>query len=223
METPVQLKNVPLFRGLTPAELEEIRACLHEKSYAEGDTLFHETGSCERVFIVRTGRVKVFRMSTGGREQVLETLGPGDTCACNPGSVEWACASSAEALTACTVWFLSRDNYVRMVNTRANVSHALNRLFAEKLNKLSCLVEDVSLNDVRKRLAKFLLDLRAESASDTLQVPFTRQEIAQRIGTARETVARHLYEMKRKKLIEIKPKQIVLLNKAGLQKILSGV
>lgn len=223
METPVQLKNVPLFRGLTPAELEEIRACLHEKSYAKGDTLFHETGSCERVFIVRTGRVKVFRMSTGGREQVLETLGPGDTCACNPGSVEWACASSAEALTACTVWFLSRDNYVRMVNTRANVSHALNRLFAEKLNKLSCLVEDVSLNDVRKRLAKFLLDLRAESTSDTLQVPFTRQEIAQRIGTARETVARHLYEMKRKKLIEIKPKQIVLLNKAGLQKILSGV
>lgn len=223
METPIQLKNVPLFRGLTAAELDEMRACLHERCYAKGERLFHEADSCERVFIVRAGRVKVFRMSTGGREQVLETLGPGDTCACNPGSTQWACASSAEALTSCTVWYLSRDNYVRMVNTRSNVSHALNRLFADKLNKLSCLVEDVSLNDVRKRLAKFLLDQRTESSSDVLQLPFTRQEIAQRIGTARETVARHLYDMKRKKLIEIKPKQIILLNRAGLQKILSGV
>ncbi|MCG3175237.1 MAG: CRP-like cAMP-activated global transcriptional regulator [Candidatus Omnitrophica bacterium] len=222
MDTPIQLKNVPLLQGLTPSELEEVRACLREKSFAKGEALFHESASCERVFIVKTGRVKVYRMSTSGREQVIETLEPGDTCACNPGSAAWTCSSSAEAVVPTTVWFLSRDSYVRIVNTRTNVSHALNRLFAEKLSKLSCLVEDVSLNDVRKRLVKFLLDLRADSRSDTLEVPFTRQEIAQRIGTARETVARHLYELKRKHLIDIKSRQIVLLNKPGLQKILSG-
>ncbi len=206
------------------SELASIQTCLREKSFKKGELLFREGSACERIFIVKTGRVKLYRTASSGREQILEILGSGETCACNPGTAQWSCVTTAEAATECSVWFLSRDDYIKMVQTNNKLSHTLNRLFANRLQCFSALIEEVSLKDVKKRLVKFLLDMLAEkkdAKTDTLFVPFTREEIAQRIGAARETVARNLYQLKRSKLIDIKPYQIVIRNKAGLEKLLT--
>lgn len=221
---PFYIKAAPLFQGLSESELKTIEACLKEKTFEKGDLLFREGECCERVFIVRSGRVKLYRIASSGREQTLETLEPGDTCACNPGSSTWSCSATAEALTPCTAWFLSRSDYIRMVQTNSKVSHTLNKLFAERLRNFSTLIEEVSLKDVRKRLVKFLLDMFEKNSQTekegVLFIPFTREEIAQRLGAARETVARHLSELKEAKFIDIKPKQIIIRNKAGLEKLL---
>jgi CRP-like cAMP-binding protein len=125
------------------------------------------------------------------------------------------------ALTPCSAWFLSRENYVKLVQTNAKLSQALNRLFAERLQCFSALIEEVSLKDSKKRLIKFLLDMLTENkGKDLLALPFTREELAQRLGVARETAARQLYQLKDKKLIDIKPHQILILNKPGLEKLL---
>lgn len=217
----IGIKDIPFFQDLSSDELKAVQACLKEKSFQKGESLFLEGNICERVFFVRSGRVKLTRTSSTGREQILETLGPGDTCACNPGSSTWHCASTAVALTPCAAWFLSREQYMRLVQTNAKLSQSLNRLFAERLQCFSALIEEVSLKNSRNRLVRFLLDMLAEGGSkEVLSLPYTREEIAQRIGTARETVARQLFSLKRKKLIDIKPKQIVILDKAGLQRLL---
>ncbi len=218
---PFTIKDIPFFQGLSENELEAVKQCLREKSFEKGESLFLEGSVCERVFFVKSGRVKLTRTASSGREQILETLGPGDTCACNPGSTAWHCASTAVALTYCSAWFLSRENYVRLVQTNAKLSQALNRLFAERLQCFSALIEEVSLKDSKKRLIKFLLDMLTENkGDDLLALPFTREELAQRLGVARETVARQLYQLKDKKLIGIKPQQILILNKPGLEKLL---
>lgn len=214
-----------MFQGLSERELDSIRTHLVEKSFGKGERLFSEGNLCGRIFIVCSGQVKLYRTSPQGREQILETLGPGDTCACNPGALEWSCASTAEAISPCTVWLLSREQYAHMVETNPKVSHALNQLFADRLQCFSVLIEEVSLKDSRKRLIKFLLDMPAPKSNDsadleTLFIPFTREEIAQRIGTARETVERQLAWLVRAKLIEIKPRQITILDRPGLEKLL---
>lgn len=219
---PVDIKDVTLFEGLSKKELDLVQKRLREENYEKGDILFSEGAGCDRIFIVREGRVKVFRTSPGGREQILEILKGGDSCACNPGSSTWFCSASAEALTSCRVWFLSRIDYVEMVKTSTQIAHTLNQIFAEKLQCLSSLVEEVSLKDAKKRLIKFLLDMlrektRKTESNNTLFIPFTREEIAQRLGTARETVARYLSQLKQERLIEIKPYQIVILDKKGLE------
>lgn len=223
---PIQLKDVPLFQGLSDTERKLLATTLREKSFEKGEFLFREGQGCERVFIVQSGRVKLYRTASSGREQILETLGPGETCACNPGSQSWHCMSTAEAATPAAVWFFSRADYIKLVQSNEKISRALNRLFAERLRSFSCLIEEVSLKDVKKRLVKFLLDMLAEKQgkaahTDALFIPFTREEIAQRLGAARETVARHLHELKRAKLIELKPYQIVIRDKESLEKLLS--
>lgn len=221
----ISAEDVPFFRGLSKEEFSSIRQCLREKSFEKGEALFMEGNSCEKVFFVKSGRVKLYRISSSGREQILETLAPGDTCACNPGSQSWSCASTAEAVTACTVWFLSRTDYVRMVQASSTLARTLNRLFAGRLKCFSALIEEVSLKDSKKRLIKFLLDMLTEhrgrgAKGDALSISFTREELAQRIGVVRETVARQLYELRRLRLIEIRPRQILIRDKEGLEKLL---
>ncbi|MBI4971032.1 MAG: Crp/Fnr family transcriptional regulator [Candidatus Omnitrophica bacterium] len=221
----LKLKDIPLFHGLSESELAVVRLCLKEKTFQKGELLFNEGKSCERVFIVQQGRVKLYRIASSGREQILETLGPGDTCACNPGAQVWCCTTTAEAVTPCKVWFLSREDYVKMVQTNSKVSQALNRLFADRLKAFSSLIEEVSLKDVKKRLIKFLLEMHAErkrkyGQGDAMFIPFTREEIAQRIGSARETVVRYLMQLKRCKLIDLKPHQIIICDQHGLEKLL---
>lgn len=222
-----RVEDLALFKGFTQAELAQIRSCLLEKKFAKGEALFLEGNECQNIFFVRSGRVKMYRTASSGREQILESLGPGDTCACNPGSQQWSCLATAEAVTPCTVWYLSRREYARMVESNSKLAHTLNLLFAEKLKRFSCLIEDVSLHDVRKRLVKFLLDMLEngqsgqDSKQNVLQVPFTREEMAQRLGTSRETVARYLHDLKRDRLIDIKSHQIIVLDKMKLEGLVS--
>lgn len=220
------LEQASLFRGFSKDEFAAIKPCLHEKRYQKGEIILLEGNLCERVFIVESGSVKIIRSSLSGREQILETLNSGDTCACNPGCQQWLCSSTAQAVTPCKVWFLSRHDYVQMIESNPKVARALNHIFAERLKCFSSLIEEISLKDTKKRLIKFILDMLDDqktrnSSKGILQIPFTRQEIAQRIGTARETVARHLYELKRKKLIDITPKQIAILDEQNLRKLIS--
>lgn len=103
--------------------------------------------------------------------------------------------------------------------------HALNELFAKRLQCFGDIIEEVTLKDTKKRLIKFLLDMANKKKSQNLKeevlfIPSTREEIAHRLGAARETIARHISDLKRKKLIDVKPYQIIIRNKAALEELL---
>lgn len=222
---PIEIKDIPFFRGLSEAELVSVKSCLIEKKFKKGEIVHSEGGDCQSLFFVKAGRVKVYRTSASGKEQIYEILGAGDTCACNPGELKWRCNSSSEVLDESVLWFLSRENYVRMVSGNSKLMHALNELFAKRLQCFGNLIEEVTLKDSKARLVKFLLDMLKEkrggdSKNSTLFIPSTREEIAHRLGVARETVARHISALKRKKLIDVKPYQIDILNKKGLEDLL---
>jgi CRP-like cAMP-binding protein len=218
----MELRKIPLFRNFSDAEILELKTCIREKTFQKGEIIHHEGNRCERVFIVQEGKVKLSRASSTGKEQVLEVLGNCETCACNPGSADWTCPMSAQATTDCTLMYLSRDHYCRLMKKNLNFAHSVARIFADRLTRFSTLIEQVSLDDVRKRLVKFLLHMRDknnEKQGDVVSIPYTRQDLAERLGAARETVARHISELRRKNLIGVKTRQIVIRDRAELQRI----
>ncbi|MBI3313556.1 MAG: Crp/Fnr family transcriptional regulator [Candidatus Omnitrophica bacterium] len=220
----IELKKIHMFQDFSKEELDQVKKSLREKSFEKGEILNHEGQACDRVFFVQQGKVKLCRTASSGHQQTLEVLNPCDTCACNPGSPDWKCPMMVQAETACKVWYLSRADYAQLVERNSRFSHSLNRLFAERLVRFGSLIEQMSLNDVRKRLVKFLLDMLAKNKSTAtkgvLFVPFTRQDLAERIGAARETVARHISDLRKKKIIDVKPYQIVIRDQKALEKLL---
>lgn len=196
-----------------------------EKSYTKGQFLHFSGDECQNITIVRLGQIKVFRTALSGREVIIEILEPGDTCACNPGSLTWQCSSSAQALSDCNVWVLGRTHYVRLVQNNLNISRALNQVFAKKMRQLCSFMEDISLNNSKKKLIKFLIDMHEQTCVQgqktyIFELPFTREEIAHRIGTTRETVTRHLSQLKRQKMIDVRSKHIGIKKIKELRRLL---
>jgi len=222
---PVLLEEVPFFRELSDKDLSSIKKRLTEKCFAKGEALFTEGNACEGTLFVKSGWIKMYRTSTSGTAQIVEILGPGETCTCNPGAYNWTCALTGQALTPCAVWLLAREDYVRLIQINPKLSRFLNRLFAERLQWSSSVIAELSSEDSRKRLTRLLLELlaksdRKDSAKGVISVPLTREELAQMIGASRETVVRQLYELRRQRLIDIQSRKIVILDRQGLKKLL---
>ncbi|MBI3291800.1 MAG: Crp/Fnr family transcriptional regulator [Elusimicrobia bacterium] len=219
------LSNIRLFEGLSDAELEEIRPLLVEKRVQKGERLFEEGAMCEQIFVIVAGKVKLTRFGDSGREQILELLGPGDSCACHPGVGNWCCSASAEAVSETALLLLRRQDYIRLVQNNSKLSLTLSKIFARRLQAVNALVEQVSLKDVKKRLVTLLLTLARERGIPIprgvlIPTDFTREELAARIGTSRETVVRYLYELKKAKLIDLKSRrQITILDPAALERL----
>jgi|GEM_PF-1479880 len=223
--TAAKLRKHILFRDLSAHEWESMWLRIREKSYKKGQFLFECGGECERIIIVQSGSVKVFRLNSSGREQTLEILSPGDTCACNPGLMSWQCSACARAMTSCRVWYLARRDYVHLVNSNSKLSKALNLIMAARINRLNSLIEEVSLENSQKRLIKFILGIFDApecqcQKKDCLNIPYNYEEIAHRLGIVRETMTRHLNQLKRHGYIDIKSRQIVIRNRQALENIL---
>jgi CRP-like cAMP-binding protein len=222
----ISLSQVPLFQGLNAFELKMIQDVTREKFFKKGDILLFDGKPCEQIVIVRSGRIKVSRTAVTGREQILEILNPGDTCACNPGAAAWCCSSTSQALTDCGVWIFPRDKYSKMVKSNPQLAQSLNNIFAARLQKFSSLIEEVSLDDPKRRLVKLILysleaDKNLVQGENSLELFFTHEEIAQRLGLVRETITRHLQQLKRADLIDLQPRRIVVRDRQGLQALVT--
>ena len=214
--------TIPLFQDLSPRDLGKVKNYLREKDYEKGEMIFFEGDPCQQIFIIQSGRVKIFRTSSAGKEQILEVLEKGDTCACNPGVPVWNCFASAQAVTPCRLWIFPRRNYDELIKSNHKLTSKLNQIFADRVCRLCSLVEEVSLKDPDKRIVKFLLDMAKQDKKTGPKVmSFTHEEISQRLGLVRETVTRHLQRLKKLKLIDIKPSRILILQEEKLKEILN--
>jgi CRP-like cAMP-binding protein len=225
-EETLHLNDIHLFKDLDSREISKVKKMLREFRFAKGEMLLCEGDHCERIIILCTGRVKVFRLSASGREQILDVLVRGDSCACHPGASTWQCSANAQALCAGKMYYLSRADYVRLVESNNKLAKKLAGLFAQRMCRLCSLVEDVSLSSPQQRLAKFILDmarpLKSVASKDVeMTVSFTHDEISQRLGLVRETVTRHLNRFKKARLIEIRPQRIIIKDQKELRNILS--
>lgn len=221
------LRDIPLFSTLSDNELEELESCFIEKSFAKGEILFMEGSTCERILILKSGRIKLSRVSESGREQILEVFESGKTCACHAGAKVWKCPGSAQALTSCQVLFLSRPDFNRLIKASPDLMAKLGQIFAERLCQFCSLIEEVALQDSRSRLIKFILNIssqyyESDTQAQNVSVPMTHDEIAQRLGMARETVTRQINSLKAAKLIKIKDRQIIISDRKALQASLSA-
>lgn len=220
-------KKFNLLQGLSSEDLQRIVPLLRRKKLKKGDFLFFEGEPCLRIFFMQTGQAAVYRTNANARLQILHLLEPGDACACHSGCKSQNCSANAKAMSDCTVWYFSRNDFARIVKTLPGVSQALNDLLSERLQKYVALIDAVSLKSVRQRLAGFILDLRRQSICSggdglTLSLTFTREEIAQKIGAARESVARQIHNLRRENVLSLATGKIFIHNVSKLEQIFTA-
>ncbi|HEY7856601.1 MAG TPA: Crp/Fnr family transcriptional regulator [Terriglobales bacterium] len=214
-----------LFAALDPSELNALAARCRRQSFARGETLFHEGQACRGLYIVITGRVRIFKTSAGGREQVLAVEGPGASVAELPVFDGGAYPASGGALEPTEALFLAGEELRALCLERPEVALKLLRNAGARLRRLVGLIEELSFATVRHRLSALLLRQavtgRKGPRGVVFPLPGSHQEIASRIGTVRELVSRNLARLQAQGLIEVHDHEVTLLDRDGLEAELS--
>jgi CRP-like cAMP-binding protein len=211
------LRQIPLFAALGPADLTSVAAMVVERRYERGDIILLEGEMGGALHYVQSGLVKVFKTSASGKEQVLRLIAPGYTFNDVPALDGGPNPASAAALEPSIVYVIGRAELRKLIASRPEVAQAVVQSLAQALRHLVMLVEDLSLRHVTARVAKILLDQETAESEGRLQHRITQQEMAALAGTAREVVGRALKELEIAGAIEMRQGRPVVLNRDRLR------
>lgn len=209
------LRHVPLLADLSDDALARVADVARARTYEPGEVIIFEGDPCQATYFVAEGQVRVYRLSPGGREQVLARLGPGQAFnTVPPFQADGVNHATVDALTPVIVYVVAADDLRRLVSQSPEVALVLLQDFADRLDHLTDLVEDLSLRTVRGRLARFLLEHVNEEA---ITRRWAQDEIAAHLGTVRDMVGRTLRAFADAGLVRIDRQRIVLLDRKGLE------
>ena len=222
------LKAAPLFASLDEPELNSLSERCAIQRFSAGETLFLEGEPCKGLYIVVTGRIRIFKTSANGREQVLAIEGPGSSVAELPVFDGGSYPASAAAMDNTEALFVSRAGLRAICLERPEVSLKILQVVGARLRRLVGIIEELSFTTVRHRLISWLLRQAAEEgrAGDrgvVFSMNATHQELAARIGTVRELVSRNLARLQAQSFIEMNGREIVILDKEGLEADLASM
>ncbi len=224
MESTVdKLRRMALFANLSDDTLARIARVVYTRAYTPGETIIFGGDPCEAVYFIVKGQVRVYRLSPGGREQVLTRLRPGQAFnTVPPFQSHGLNHATVDALTPVILFVITRQDFADLVGECAELALVILRHFAVRLDHLTNLVEDLSLRTVRGRLARFLLERSSTELDGSTDVSggtrrWTQEEIAAHLGTVRDMVGRTLRSFADAGLLRMDRQRIVLLDREGLE------
>lgn len=239
-ELSAWLQTTPLFRELSPVQLREIGAIAQGQIFEPEALIFQQGSKATGFFVVKTGRVKVFKLSPQGKEQILHLLGPGEHFAEVPAWDGQDFPASAMALQPSAILFFPRMAFLDLLRHHPEIAIRLLISLSHHARQLSQLVEDLAFKAVPQRLAAYLLALgdraptspMAPLAGDAapgnrsltegltvVELDLSKSQLAAALGTIPATLSRAFHRLSRDGLIVVRGAQVELCDREGLQSL----
>ena len=218
-----QITSISLFNGLPSDQIDALTMITVENTYKKGQGIFSEDEQATGFHVVITGRVKVFKLSSEGREQILHIFGPGEVFGEVPVFAGKKYPASADTLEESRILFFPRDSLIRLI--KKNPSIALNMLavLSRRLRSFTSMIDDLSLKEVPGRLAKHLLYLSEQNQnSHELELNITKGQLASLLGTIPETLSRILTKMTEQGIIESDSRKIRIVKREVIEELAEG-
>lgn len=221
------LRRTELFGELDDTELAALADRAVERQLARDEVLFLAGDEAQGLFVIVQGAVRAYREGLDGREQVIHVERAGATIAELPVFDNQPYPSTVAGEEDTTLLFIGRDDVRRICLAHPQIALAALKLLAGRLRKCAALIETLSLHEVDRRLARWLLNegrMRGQRTSDGLEVRLllTNQQIAARIGTVREVVSRALMRLQHNDLITVNGRYIHIISDEALQAYADG-
>ncbi|MBS3734892.1 MAG: Crp/Fnr family transcriptional regulator [Phycisphaerae bacterium] len=218
-DTREALRGVPMFAALDAAAVERIiRACRVRRCDA-GQILFTDGGEAREFFVLLEGRVKVYKLSPGGEQQILHHYGPGRTFAEAAVLAGGTYPAYAEAVDGCRLLAVPARRIHDLVGESPDLALGMLAGMAAKLHEFATLIEALSLKDVPARLATELLDEADAAGGDDFRLAVSKSELAARIAAAPATLSRALGKLAHAGVIAVEGRHVRILDRAQLEQL----
>jgi CRP/FNR family transcriptional regulator len=208
----------PFFGSLPESALAFLGKHATHNQYSTGETIFWEGEPSKGLYWLYSGTLKAVKYATTGREQTLHLIKEGQTFNEVGAFSRLPNPASVVVLSAAQVWHIPGEAIRQLIQEDPVFTQQIIDILALRLRRSVELVEDLALRPVIKRLSRLILD---EAEEDTLFRPnwYTQDELAKRLGTVGDVVQRALRQLEENNLIQVERKQILILNREGLKKM----
>jgi CRP-like cAMP-binding protein len=215
MDDQELLRTVPIFAELTDGDFASLGRLTARRRYPKDTVVFFENEEGDSFFMILEGRIKVTILGDDGREVILSMLGPGDFFGEMALLDNEPRSATAIAVEETELLSLHRNDFQTVLTDNRSITTALIKILTARLRRANHQISTLALLDVYGRVARVIVDMAREEGRRLRdgRIAFrraTHQEIANRIGTTRETVTRMLKDLERQGLIHIEGKEIVV-------------
>lgn len=219
------LRNIPIFEELAPADLAIIDQVTIERRYKKNMIIFMEGEPGEGFHYIKRGKVKIAQLTQDGREHIINILGPGEVFAevllFNRGTYP----ATAVAIEDSLIGMIKNSELEKVVTENSRIALQIIRVMSKKLLQAQKKIKTLALSDTFSRTAQILTRLSQQYGQETgggvqIAVDMTRQDLANLVGTTRETMSRVLSSLKKDKVIDFADQQIIIVDKARLDRYL---
>lgn len=219
------LGKTALLSGLSQPELQTLASRTVRKLFSAGELLFSEGEPCHGLHIIAQGKVRIFKTSMSGREQVLAVNTPGESVAEVPVFDGGPFPASAIAIEEADIAYISRRDFQAYCMEHPEVALKVLQVVGARLRRLVGIIEELSFTTIRQRLIAALVKLAQSEGTKTargieFQLPATHQELANQLGTVRELISRNLMRLQAEGMLDVDARQIVVKDMKGLSALL---
>lgn len=217
------LKHIPIFEDLAPADLAAINTVTIERRYKKNMIIFMEGEPGEGFHYIKSGKVKITQMATDGREHIINILGPGEVFAevllFNRGPYP----ATSVAIEDSVIGIIKNSDLENVVAENSRIALHIIQVMSKKLIHAQMKIRTLALSDTVSRTAQVLVRLSRQYGQPVaggvqITIDMTRQDLANLVGTTRETVSRVLSSMKKDKVIDFAEHQIIILDEKSLRR-----
>ena len=216
------LKESFFFRGLSEDLLTELENLAIVKSYDKNAEIFAEGQKAFGFFLILEGYVKVYKLSSKGKEQIIHLLGPGEVFAEVVLSGVDTYPAYAQVISPVKVALFEKSRFLKLIQRRPELAMSLIGLFATKLRSLIKTIENLTLKEAGERLLHYLWELSEEGKNKTLELKVNKTHLALLLGITPETLSRLFHRFREEGIIELEKNKITLLDLEKIKNALSS-
>jgi CRP/FNR family transcriptional regulator len=205
------LSNIFLFSSFEEKELNLLESFTSLKKVGKGEQIFSEGLDASAFFIVVSGKVKIYKVSPDGKEHTLHIHGHGDTVAEAAIFDSMVYPASCMALEDSTLIRISREGFLNLIKMHPELSLKMMSSYSKRLRQFVSKIEELSLKDIKSRLAGYLLEnSTVENATTVCRLKYSKKELSSLLGTIPETLSRSFAFLKQRGLIVEKDNLIII-------------
>lgn len=210
------IEIVPIFSNLSYKEKMEVAGITSQRTYEKGELIYRSGDLGERLYVIHTGKVKITRLSSSGKEQVIRVLGPGEFMGELSLFSSLPLTDNGEALEETTVCLIASEKLKGLMRKYPEIGFKVMEELSSRLEKAENLIENISLYGVEKRLADTLIKMANVKGEVILEM--SKRDLASHLGMSQETLSRKLSSFQDLGLIKlIGHRRIALLDKNALE------
>lgn len=216
------LEDIQIFKALSQHELQLLEFNAIRKFYKKRSVIYREDSRHSGIYVVQKGIVKIYKIGSNGKQQILRFAQKGDIIAYRSLLTNELACTSAKAFTETVLSCIPLKIILEILQHNWGFTHEIMKVMCKELRDSNTFVTDMAQKSVRERTAEILLYLKDEFGVDqfgTLQIVLTREDLANMVGTVTESLIRIMTEFKVEGLLTSAGRKIVFLDVSRLQKV----